>query len=103
MAPLPFGEDGRGLNISNARARAFYEQQGVTDAAPAFELSQPKGEALIMQCRHCLRYALGYCVKHGGRKPDWHEPLHLRLGDGRVFRLEFDCKHCQMNVYAGDV
>ena len=91
------------LNISNARARAFYEQQGVTDAAPAFELSQPKGEALIMQCRHCLRYALGYCVKHGGRKPDWHEPLHLRLGDGRVFRLEFDCKHCQMNVYAGDV
>ena len=99
--PLPFGEDGRGLNISNARARAFYEQQGLTDAAPAFELSQPKGEALIMQCRHCLRYALGYCVKHGGRKPDWHEPLHLRLGDGREFRLEFDCKHCQMNVYAG--
>jgi putative protease len=22
------------------------------------------------------------------------------LGDGRRFRLEFDCKHCQMNVYA---
>ena len=27
-------------------------------------------------------------------------PLSLRLADGRRFRLEFDCKHCQMNVYA---
>ena len=53
-----------------------------------------------MQCRHCLRYALGYCVKHGGRKPQWREPLFLRLGDGTRFRLEFDCQHCQMNVYA---
>ena len=53
-----------------------------------------------MQCRHCLRYALGYCVKHGGCAPQWKEPLFLRLGDGRRFRLEFDCRHCQMNVYA---
>ena len=54
----------------------------------------------IMQCRHCLRYALGYCIKHGGKRPTWREPLSLRLGDGRLFRLEFDCKNCQMNVYA---
>ena len=30
----------------------------------------------------------------------WKEPLSLVLGDGRRFRLEFDCTHCQMNVYA---
>ena len=53
-----------------------------------------------MQCRHCLQYAMGYCVKHGGQKPTYKYPLYLRLGDGRRFRLEFDCKHCQMNVYA---
>ena len=41
-----------------------------------------------------------YCVKHGGRKPTWREPLTLRLGDGREFRLEFDCRQCQMNIYA---
>lgn len=41
-------------------------------------------------------------MKHGGQKPDWREPLMLRLGDGRQFRLEFDCKHCQMNIYAAD-
>lgn len=54
----------------------------------------------LMQCRHCLRYALGFCVKHGGRRPQWREPVSLRLSDGRTFPLEFDCKNCQMNVYA---
>ena len=87
-------------NASNALARAFYEQQGVK-VADAFEVRQPD-ERLIMQCRHCLRFALGRCVKHGGRKPEWKEPLSLRLGDGRLFRLEFDCRHCQMNIYADE-
>ena len=54
----------------------------------------------LMQCRYCLRYELGYCVKQGGKRPQWKEPLFLRLGDGRRFRLDFDCKNCQMNVYA---
>ena len=60
-----------------------------------------EGDAL-MQCRYCIRYEMGYCVKHGGRRPTWHEPLRLRLGDGRTFRLEFDCKRCEMNVYADE-
>ena len=81
------------LNIANHVAADFY---GV--AAPtAYEL-HPTADAVLMQCRHCLRYTLGYCVRHGGRRPTWHEPLYLRLGDGRRFRLEFDCRNCQMNV-----
>ena len=81
-------------NISNHLSASFYG----ADELSAFELRG--GDGPIMQCRHCLRYALGYCVKHGGRRPEWHEPLSLVLGDGRRFRLEFDCQHCQMNVYA---
>ena len=53
----------------------------------------------LMQCRHCLRYSMGFCVKNGGRRPTWREPLYLRMSDGRRFRVEFDCKNCQMNVY----
>jgi putative protease len=97
-------------NIANHLAADFY---GVKEPT-AFELNTPsfwrgqgeaplwrgQGEALLMQCRHCLQYAMGYCVKHGGKKPTYKYPLFLRLGDGRRFRLEFDCKHCQMNVYA---
>lgn len=82
-------------NIANRKAADFYH----ADALTAYELHG--GDGPLMQCRHCLRYALGYCVKHGGQRPTWKEPLSLRLGDGRMFRLEFDCKNCQMNVYAG--
>ena len=81
-------------NISNHLAQQFYDADRLT----AYEL-RPDDRPL-MQCRHCLRYSLGCCVKHGGQKPTWREPLMLRLGDGRLFSLEFDCKHCQMNVYA---
>ena len=80
-------------NISNHQSAAFYG----TNELSAFELKG--GDGPIMQCRHCLRYSLGYCVKRGGKRPTWHEPLSLVLGDGRRFQLEFDCKHCQMNVY----
>lgn len=87
-------------NVSNYLARQFYESQGI-EVTDAYELSKPRN-GLVMQCRHCLRYALGYCVKNGGRQPEWREPLSLRLGDGRLFRLEFDCRQCQMNVYANE-
>ena len=81
-------------NISNHQSAVFYG----TDQLSAYELKG--GDGPIMQCRHCLRYSLGYCVKRGGKRPTWREPLSLVLGDGRRFQLEFDCKHCQMNVYA---
>ena len=82
-------------NIANHEAAHFYGTGELT----AYEL-QPTPDAMLMQCRHCLRYSLGACVKHGGHRPAWREPLYLRLGDGRRFRLEFDCSNCQMNVYA---
>ena len=83
-------------NISNHQSAAFY---GTNDLS-AYELKG--GDGPIMQCRHCLRYSLGYCVKRGGKRPSWREPLSLVLGDGRRFRLEFDCQHCQMNVLRGE-
>ena len=85
------------MNVSNRLAREFYQKQGFQQVEPAFELKKPQG-ALLMQCRHCIKYALGYCVKHGGKAPGWKEPLGLRLGDGRVFRLQFDCKACLMKI-----
>ena len=86
-------------NVANHLSRQFYERQGIKVEAPAFEVKEPD-KALVMQCRHCLRYALGHCVKRGGTAPRWREPLTLRLGDGRRFRLEFRCDLCQMNIYA---
>lgn len=93
QSPKPHYPQSYLFNISNRLAANFYGESDVS----AYELKG--GEGPIMQCRHCLRYSLGCCVKYGGSQPKWHEPLLLRLGDGRLFRLEFDCKHCQMNVY----
>ena len=87
-------------NISNHLAREFYESCGTENIGEAFEIKPPSKGALLMQCRHCLRYSYGYCVKNGGEKPSWHEPLRLVLPDGRRFPLQFDCKNCQMLVYA---
>ncbi|WP_276792775.1 peptidase U32 family protein [Segatella oulorum] len=86
-------------NIANAAARDFYAAEGLDHLQPAFELAPPT-KPLVMQCRHCLRYELGFCVKRGGQRPTWKEPLTLRLGDGRRFTLDFDCTACQMNIYA---
>ena len=83
-------------NIANRIACDFYGAKELT----AYELKG--GDGPIMQCRHCIRYALGFCVKHGGQRPTWQEPLFLVLGDGRRFPLEFDCKYCQMNVYTSE-
>lgn len=90
-------------NIANQSARTFYQAHGMAKADYAFELrneAERQDDVLLMQCRHCLRYSLGYCVKRGGRKPTWKESLFLRLGDGRKFRLQFACNECQMNVYS---
>ena len=101
-----YGKYGYLYNIANKSAHEFYKQHGLNHTENAFELSKTSiqgtktDDCLIMQCRHCIRYTLGYCVKRGGRKPTWKEPLYLELGDGRRFRLEFACNVCQMNIYS---
>ncbi len=100
-------------NVANSKARQFYQECGISGVPEAYEVVSDKriaqfdnsGEAVadlshIMTCRYCLRYTLGYCVKHGGKQPTWKEPLYLSLPDGKRFKLQFDCKHCQMNIYA---
>lgn len=82
-------------NVSNALAKRFYETHGVRQISPAFELKEPEGEAVIMTCKHCIRHALGMCLKkHPGRADAWS----LRLPDGRTFPLRFDCSRCEMQV-----
>ena len=87
------------LNVSNKLARSFYEDDGLTGVEDALELKRP-ANALLMQCQHCLRYSLGRCPKRGGHMSEWHEPLYLRLPDGRRFKLRFDCNNCKMDIYA---
>lgn len=89
------------FNVANHDARAFYEAHGMSGLEPALETAEPK-RSVVMQCRYCIRHELGFCVRRGGKKPEWREPLTLRLGDGRGFRLDFRCDECQMNLLPAD-
>ena len=85
-------------NVMNEGAADFYRHHGVTKLAPAFE-KRPAQDAVLMFCKHCLRYSMGWCpVRHKEKSP-YKEPYYLVSSDGKRFRLEFDCKHCQMKVY----
>ncbi|MBR4998001.1 MAG: U32 family peptidase [Bacteroidaceae bacterium] len=84
-------------NIANHQAQEFYQTRGAEKVQPAFELSAPKG-ATLMFCRHCLRYAMGWCPRQGGAKSPFREPYTLVSADGRRFALNFDCKQCIMTV-----
>ena len=86
-------------NVSNHLAQEFYIQHGVEKISEAFELKEPEN-ALIMTCKHCIRYALGYCKKDIRKDKDLKEPLYLTLSNGKRFLLEFNCSLCQMLVYA---
>ena len=86
-------------NVMNREAEVFYRAHGVIDIQPAFEINKPEGEQVVMTCRHCLRYSMGWCPVHHRKPSPYREPYYIVSGDGRRFRLEFDCKHCQMKVW----
>ncbi|WP_299230322.1 U32 family peptidase [uncultured Bacteroides sp.] len=86
-------------NVMNSSAAEFYKNHGVLKVMPAFEKEQPK-DAVLMFCKHCIRYSMGWCPVHHKVRSPFREPYYLVSSDGRRFRLEFDCKMCQMKVLA---
>ena len=86
-------------NVMNAKAVSFYAGHGVASIAPAFERA-PAEKAVLMFCKHCLRYSMGWCPVHQRERSPYREPYYLVSTDGKRFRLEFDCKNCQMKVNA---
>jgi len=97
-------------NIFNKRSREFYERHGATIAEPAAETGLDMRGRRLMTTAYCVKYELGACkrfpldgqealpstVAAGERL---REPLMMIDGDGRQFRLRFDCKNCRMEVW----
>ena len=88
-------------NVMNGEARRFYRDHGVASVAPAYEVQAVPG-AVLMFCRHCLRYSMGWCPTFHKKHSPYREPYYLVSADGKRFRLSFDCKNCQMKVYAAE-
>ena len=83
-------------NITNSLAEAFYREHGVEEIANGFEINQ-LANTVLMRCKHCIKYSLGYCPKQGSNVLP-KEPLSLK-NKNQLFKLVFNCAKCEMEVY----
>ena len=63
-------------NVMNTRAASFYQDHGVKEVEPAYE-KQPVEAAVLMFCKHCLRYSMGWCPIHQRERSPYKEPYYL--------------------------
>lgn len=86
-------------NVSNSLSNNFYRDHGVSKIEESIETNKSlhKGDLIVMQTRYCIRRELGICKKTC--KTDYKEPLRLFSGSN-VFKLNFDCQKCEMQVIA---
>ena len=87
-------------NVANRYSRAFYLNRGVEKIAPAFELKEQGGEAL-MTTKFCLLHEMGRCRKNAGKKDSPSGTYFLNHKYGRM-RVVIDCRACEMRLYRGD-
>lgn len=93
-------------NLMNEKARQTYAEMGLEKTDYAFEVQQNK-QGMVMQTRHCLKYAFGQCPRYPNPKPEkLLDPKHkiggeLQLGIGnRKFILKFGCKNdCYCEIF----
>lgn len=76
-------------NIHNQTAKSFYQNSGCESCSMSFE-STHNACTELMRTKHCLKYAFNMCKS----------PKKLFLIDekGKKYRLEFDCKNCNMII-----
>ena len=84
-------------NITNEKAKAFYQRHGAELVRWAPEKWGYRGGEALMTTKFCLRYAMGWCKIHQHPTGEVPEQLFLTR-ENRRFRLEFDCRKCVMKV-----
>jgi 23S rRNA 5-hydroxycytidine C2501 synthase len=84
-------------NVFNEHARRFFKRHDVEIREPAFEALEDIVGREVMQTKHCLRYELDACPRHGSANRKLKEPL--RISDSQhSYELKFDCEACRMSV-----
>ena len=91
VVPFILNEGDYKLNIHNDYAKQFYEKRGCKIKEHSLEKTKYTSNKIIMQTKHCLKYAFNLCGKN----------KNLTLIDeasNKRYKLEFDCKNCQMFI-----
>lgn len=63
-------------NVMNGAARSFYREHGLSSIAPAYE-AQAVLDAVLMFCKHCLRFSMGWCPTYQKGHSPYREPYYL--------------------------
>ncbi len=86
-------------NVLNENARKTYGEMGIANVDDAFEIQLNK-EGMVMQTKHCLKYAFGQCPKYHNPSPEKMPSGEVRLGSqtmlkigSKKFILKFGCKN----------
>jgi collagenase-like PrtC family protease len=82
-------------NVMNSYAEKFYERHGAKVLEPAAETGLNLIERKVMTTKLCLKYQFGLCPQYGGKDPG---PLYLLDDRGQKYRLNFNCKDCEMEI-----
>jgi putative protease len=85
------------VNVANSLSRELYQLSGVKNIEPAFELQNDFEGKIVMTAKHCLKYEAGICPIYQKSDNNITEPLWL-VGGGHRYKLEFDCKNCEMKI-----
>ena len=86
-------------NVMNEKAHETYAEMHIENVSDAFELQTAK-EGMVMQTKHCLKYAFGQCPRYTNPQPEKlldqnyiiGQEMQLKIGN-RKFILKFGCKN----------
>ncbi len=81
-------------NVTNSLAAQFYREHGVERIVEPLELAPTTVGACVLRTAYCLRRELGECLQE---RPRLKSDLYLETG-GHRYRLDFDCKRCEMSM-----
>ena len=105
--PYPEKDLDFSANVLNKYAEQFYHRHGVVKIEPAAESGLNLSGKKIMTTKHCLKYEFGLCKRHKKpateqilKKVQHDETLYLK-DEYKTYKLEFDCKNCEMILYSG--
>ena len=88
LGEYPYNKMDYRTNVHNKSAKEFYKQCGCEICEMSAEAGSKATE--LMRTKHCLKYAFDICKS----------PKNLYLIDekGEKFKLDFDCKNCEMVI-----
>lgn len=94
-------------NVVNSKSEAFYKRHGIKNIERGLEETCDYDDKALMTTKYCLRYELGCCLQNKKGQPAAKVDISPRdnlvlHNNGRLFRLEFDCRECVMRIYKSE-